>query len=209
MCHHLRSACWILAGSLLLPAVVSAQAKSPKQTPRVVAPPAVDAVREKIVTALNAGDGNALFALLDEEMRKVLPKDKAQPFAAGVRQARGKITAAKPIKAGSRNAVYLLTAERGQWSLSIDLDEEGRVAGLLITDPPAAPPSVATSDIPIGLPFKGRWFVFWGGDTLKLNHHVESQTQRRAADLIIVGDDGKSYRTDGKANEDYLAFGRP
>src|SRR3954463_3258467 len=58
----------------------------------IKASPTVDAVQAKIVTALNAADGKAIYELLNEEMRKLLPADKAQAFAAGIRDARGKIT---------------------------------------------------------------------------------------------------------------------
>jgi len=198
----------MLVGSMALADQVSAQAP-PKASPKGVAvAPAVDAVREKVVAALNAGDGKALFELLNDGMRKVLPAEAAQKFVAGIRDARGKITGARATKAGDRNAVYLLAAEKGQWSLSLDLDGDGLIAGLLITDPPAPSPPVATNKIAIDLPFKGRWLVFWGGDTLKLNQHVEFQSQRRAADLLGVGPDGKTHRGDGKSNEDYFAFGR-
>jgi hypothetical protein len=75
----------------------------------------------------------------------------------------------------------------------------------------APPPekTVARSDIPLGLPFKGEWFVFWGGDTEAQNHHVGVPDQRRAADLMIVDADGKSHRTDGKTNADFLVYGQP
>jgi murein DD-endopeptidase MepM/ murein hydrolase activator NlpD len=36
-----------------------------------------------------------------------------------------------------------------------------------------------------------------------VGHH----SQRRAADLLIEGPDGKTYRSDGRRNEDYFAYG--
>jgi murein DD-endopeptidase MepM/ murein hydrolase activator NlpD len=62
--------------------------------------------------------------------------------------------------------------------------------------------------IDIALPVRGRWTVMWGGDTLALNHHVEVPSQRRAADLVIVGDSGRTFRSDGKNAADYYAYGQ-
>jgi hypothetical protein len=170
-------------------------------------PPAVDAVRLKVVEALNAGNGKALFDLLNAQMRQILPLDKATSFVVGVRDAKGQISVARATKAGQQSAVYILTAERGRWSLSIELDAAGQIASMLISEP-RAPPPLTTNKIPIGLPFHGRWLVFWGGDTRELNHHIEHQSQRRAADLVIVGADGKTHRGEGKSNEEYLCFGQ-
>jgi murein DD-endopeptidase MepM/ murein hydrolase activator NlpD len=58
------------------------------------------------------------------------------------------------------------------------------------------------------LPFTGEWFVFWGGRTLKQNYHAAHTDQRFALDLLIMKD-GKSFKTDGKTNEDYYAFSQP
>ena len=42
------------------------------------------------------------------------------------------------------------------------------------------------NEISIGLPFTGRWFVLWGGDTDEVNHHLVHRSQRRAADLVML-----------------------
>src|SRR5262249_19141843 len=60
----------------------------------------------------------------------------------------------------------------------------------------------------LALPFHGRWFVFWGGDTPELNYHHDSIPQRFAFDLLGVGPDGKTHKGEGSRNEDYYAFGR-
>ncbi len=60
----------------------------------------------------------------------------------------------------------------------------------------------------LALPFHGSWFVVWGGDTKELNYHVQNRAQKNAFDIIQVDSSGKSYRTDGKTNEDYYAFGK-
>ncbi len=58
-----------------------------------------------------------------------------------------------------------------------------------------------------GLPFKGEWFVFWGGENVLANYHYEVEMQRYAYDLIQVKD-GYSYSGDKTKNESYYAFGQ-
>ncbi|MBL4643270.1 MAG: M23 family metallopeptidase, partial [Flavobacteriaceae bacterium] len=58
------------------------------------------------------------------------------------------------------------------------------------------------------LPFKDEWTVFWGGDTKEQNYHVAYKSQKNAFDMIITDSEGKSYKNDGKNNEDYYAFGK-
>lgn len=41
-----------------------------------------------------------------------------------------------------------------------------------------------------------------------MNYHVENRAQKNAFDFVITDKDGKSYKTDGKDNEDYYAFGK-
>lgn len=57
------------------------------------------------------------------------------------------------------------------------------------------------------LPFKGTWLTFWGGDTAKLNHHHDTQSQKYAFDFIMVNENDGFFKTDGSSNEDYFSFG--
>jgi murein DD-endopeptidase MepM/ murein hydrolase activator NlpD len=57
------------------------------------------------------------------------------------------------------------------------------------------------------LPFNEEWTVFWGGDSREENYHVVVPFQQNAFDLIITKNN-KSYKTTGKTNEDYYAFGK-
>ncbi|MFC1693048.1 M23 family metallopeptidase [Candidatus Latescibacterota bacterium] len=59
------------------------------------------------------------------------------------------------------------------------------------------------------LPFQGKWFVVWGGNTKEQNYHIESQNQTGAFDFVIISENGKTYKQSGKMNEDYFAFGMP
>jgi hypothetical protein len=73
-----------------------------------------------------------------------------------------------------------------------------------------------TADIPVpekhetklSLPFKGKWLVFWGGDTKELNLHHDAPGQRFAFDFLGIDEQGKTRKSEAQVNEDYFAFGR-
>ena len=58
------------------------------------------------------------------------------------------------------------------------------------------------------LPFSDFWLTFWGGDSLKQNHHHDTISQKHAFDFIQTDKNGKFFRTTGANNEDYFSFGQ-
>lgn len=59
------------------------------------------------------------------------------------------------------------------------------------------------------LPGAGWWTVVNGGISQTTSHSWNLIAQRYAYDLVITGPDDRSYRTDGRAPDDYYAFGQP
>jgi murein DD-endopeptidase MepM/ murein hydrolase activator NlpD len=58
------------------------------------------------------------------------------------------------------------------------------------------------------LPFRGSWFVFWGGDTKEQNYHHDDSAQKYALDMVILDKDGSTYSGSGTKNKDYYAYGK-
>lgn len=58
------------------------------------------------------------------------------------------------------------------------------------------------------LPLDGQVTVVWGGPSRTVNYHAAMAAQRYAYDLLVTVD-GRSFRGDGFALEEYYAFGRP
>jgi murein DD-endopeptidase MepM/ murein hydrolase activator NlpD len=172
--------------------------------------PTVDEMKDVVVTALDASDGDAVYARLDSAMARLLPADQAGVFASGVHERYGRFLATKrePAPAGDHQAVYILVGEKTSARLELGVDATGKITTLRVQDPPRPAPPVARTSIPIAPPFRGAWDVLWGGDTPETNYHVVNPQQRRAADLARVGDDGKTFRGDGTRNTDYLAYGQ-
>ena len=91
--------------------------------------------------------------------------------------------------------------------LKISLNKKAEINGLFFA-PWVETPKLVRNESKLILPFEGEWFVFWGGDTKEENYHVESNAQKGAFDFLIKDQEGKSFKNEGKINEDYYAFGK-
>jgi murein DD-endopeptidase MepM/ murein hydrolase activator NlpD len=159
----------------------------------------------------NYNDDNfeAIFSSFSAEMQNALPLEKTKDFFAGLKTQAGKITKREFIKYEQTAASYKTNFERALFAVNISVDNNSKINGVLVkpfkeTDLP----KIERNKTKLQLPFKGEWTVVWGGDTKELNYHVENEAQKNAFDIVIRNEKGKSYKTDGKANEDYYAFGK-
>lgn len=82
------------------------------------------------------------------------------------------------------------------------------VATLPIYDPYPSSYDARPSAVPFRVPIDGPVTVAWGGSTAPVNYHVFLPDQRWAYDLLVTRD-GRTFRTDGAAVEDYYAYGLP
>jgi murein DD-endopeptidase MepM/ murein hydrolase activator NlpD len=163
---------------------------------------------DQLVELINRGDYAAIQTRFNQGMDAALPLDKSSAFFSGLRQQMGKIQKLAPPRPDGEAMVYPATFEKGTLDMQIALDDHDLIAGLSFTPPAATKAEPEKLQTQLSLPFKGRWLVFWGGDTRELNQHHDVPNQRFAFDLLAVGEDGKTQRGKGTRNEDYYAFGR-
>jgi len=157
----------------------------------------------------NSGDFEAVFASFSQEMQAALPLGKTKDFFNELKQQAGKITKREFVKYEQTYASYKTTFERALFAVNISIDHDSKINGLFVKpfkDDNLSKPGRNTTRLM--LPFKEEWTVVWGGDTKELNYHVESEAQKNAFDMVVTDDKGSSFRTDGKTNEDYYAFGK-
>ena len=169
-------------------------------------------VANKLFHAINSDDSAAIQASFDAQMQQALPPDKATPFFREIVSATGKLKKAGAPQVTGPTAIVRVTAERGALDFKITLDASDKISELSVTpaasDPAADSTAVPRSRTPMQLPFRGEWYVFWGGDNEKVNHHVSVRGQRRAADLLIKGADDLTHKDTGRRNEDYFVYGK-
>ena len=158
----------------------------------------------------NSNEYQKLFDLFSTEMKSFLPIEKTTDFVNGLKTQAGKIEKREFIKyENGTYASYKTNFERALFSVNISLDKRGKINGLFVKPfKEINLPKLERNKTDLILPFKGEWTVFWGGDTKELNYHIESEAQKNAFDIMITDKNGKTFKTDGKTNEDYYAFGK-
>ncbi len=157
----------------------------------------------------NAENFDAIFAMFSNDMQKALPIEKTKGFLTGLKAQAGKITKREFVMFEQTYASYKTNFERALFAVNISIDDDSKINGLFVK--PFAEknlPKLERNVTKLILPFKGEWFVFWGGDTKEQNYHVVSQAQKNAFDIMIKDETGNSYKTNGGTNEDYYAFGK-
>ena len=157
----------------------------------------------------NAEDFDAIFAMFSSDMQKALPLDKTKGFLTGLKAQAGKITKREFERYEDTYASYKTNFERALLTVNISVDADSKINGLFVKpyiDRNSQKPERNTTKLI--LPFKGEWFVVWGGDTKEQNYHVVSQAQKNAFDILIIDEKGNSHKTNGATNEDYYAFGK-
>ena len=166
-------------------------------------------VAEDFEKNYNLDSFEAIFNMFDFEMQKALPLNKTIDFLTGLKAQAGKIIKREFIKYEKTYASYKTNFESALFAVNISIDNNSKINGLFVKPfKESNLPKIERNLTKLQLPFKGEWTVVWGGDTKELNYHVESEAQKNAFDIIITNAKGISYKTDGKTNEDYYAFGK-
>lgn len=166
-------------------------------------------VADSFETNYNAENFDAIFSSFSTEMQNALPLDKTKEFLTGLKAQAGKITKRQFVKYEQTYASYKTNFERGLFAVNISVDNNSKIDGLFVKPfKESNLPKLVRNTTKLILPFKDEWTVIWGGDTKELNYHVENEAQKNAFDIVITDSKGNTYKTDGKANEDYYAFGK-
>lgn len=168
-----------------------------------------DAIMAVFKRQYNSNSGDSIFMSFSSEMQVALPLEKAKQFLSTLKTQIGAIQQTEMMNNNGSVAMYKTTFERAQMIIHLSLSKESRISGLFIK--PFVDTTIPVMDrnaTKLRLPFKDEWTVFWGGDTKEQNYHVEYRAQKNAFDMIIMDDNGKSFKTNGATNEDYYAFAK-
>jgi hypothetical protein len=166
-------------------------------------------VVNRMVKAINEADyvriGNDFTQIMEDHF----PLEKRRPFFEELSGQYGKIQKLASARLIPPNrAIFPAHFERGILDIRIVLDDQDKIIGLWFLPHTADIPVPEKHETKLALPFKGRWLVFWGGDTKELNQHHGVPNQRFAFDFLGVDEKGNTHRGQVQKNEDYFAFGR-
>jgi murein DD-endopeptidase MepM/ murein hydrolase activator NlpD len=164
-------------------------------------------VSTKFVSFFNEGKNDSIVAMFSSEMNAALPIEKFTQVSSGLKLQLGSIKKIKFVRLQSGSALYETTFDNAVLGMTITLNPNNEIAGLLFK-PYTEAKEIVRNTTKMKLPFKGEWSVTWGGDTKEQNYHVESVAQKNAFDILIKDEQGSTHKGSGEANEDYYAFGK-
>lgn len=166
-------------------------------------------VVDRMVKAVNEADYPGIQADFSKIMLDAFPLDKLTPFFQSLSAEYGKIQKLdQPRYTPPNQTVFPAHFERGILDIKIVLDDQDKIIGLWFLPHTTDMPVPEKNEIKLSLPFKGKWLVFWGGDTKELNQHHDAPNQRFAFDFLGADEQGKIRKGKAQVNEDYFAFGR-
>jgi hypothetical protein len=161
----------------------------------------------KFVSLFNENKNDSIVAMFSSEMKTALPLEKFAQVNTGLKMQLGSIKKIRFVRFQSGSALYQTTFDNAVLGMTISLNSNNEIAGLLFK-PYTEAKEIIRNTTKMQLPFKGEWTLSWGGDTKELNYHVESIAQKNAFDILIKDEKGASHNGNGEKNEDYYAFGR-
>jgi murein DD-endopeptidase MepM/ murein hydrolase activator NlpD len=157
----------------------------------------------------NSDDYDAIYSSFTPELKTALSIEKNTAFLKKLKRDAGKIIKREFVKYDRAYASYKTTFERALFSVTISVDDNSKISGFFVRPYKEENlPKLERNRTALILPFNEEWTVIWGGDTKELNYHVESEAQKNAFDIVITDENGNSFKTEGKTNEDYYAFGK-
>ena len=166
-------------------------------------------VVDRMVKAVNEADYPGIQADFSKIMLDAFPLDKLTPFFQSLSAEYGKFQKLdQPRYTPPNQTVFPVHFERGILDIKIVLDDQNKIIGLWFLPHTTDMPVPEKNEIKLSLPFKGKWLVFWGGDTKELNQHHDAPNQRFAFDFLGADEQGKTRKGKDQVNEDYFAFGR-
>jgi hypothetical protein len=167
------------------------------------------AVADRLMNAYNSADYEGIRVDFAQATLDVFPVKDVKEFSEGLMAQYGKIRRfGEPKISAAGEAIFPVWFERGTLELKFNLDGNGKIAGLWFLPHVPDNPVHEKNETGLNLPFKGRWYVLWGGDTEDKNAHHSVTNQRYAFDFVVVDEKGSSFKGLGSSNEDYYAFGK-
>jgi len=165
------------------------------------------AVVKQFQELYNTAQYDQIHSSLSDYAKKNFPLNEIKSFFTKLNTNYGAILKMEFLDYKEAFDIYKTDFEKGVLCLYLAVNDN-KISGIYTSSYDASKFSEnKRNSTPMHLPFKEEWTVFWGGDTRVLNYHVSTKFQQNAFD-IVINKDGKSYKTDGKTNEDYYCFGK-
>jgi hypothetical protein len=161
-----------------------------------------------MVDALESEDFEGIGKDFNQTLKDAFPLETSVAFFKKFYEDAGKMISRGPYKDFRKMGLLPVQFDKGTWDFRVLLDDKGLIAGFWILPHHEDPKVVDKHETELSLPFKGRWYVCQGGDTIDVNHHVVDRAQRHAFDIVVAQDNMMTWKEDPRFNENYFAFGQ-
>lgn len=163
---------------------------------------------DQLAPALLKGRFDWVYAKMNANLRKNITKEEFKSAMTQFQQ--GVVSYTPEIRFrlnGSLSAIALSQDKSKGYRVVYDANKQ--ISGFLIQSQLSRDKVLDTEKTKntYSLPFKGNWFVFWGGKNSLVNYHYTVPAQRYAADLVRTVN-GYTYQGDVRKNESYFAYGQ-
>ena len=132
-------------------------------------------VSTNFVSFFNESKNDSIVAMFSSEMNAALPIEKFTQVSAGLKSQLGSIKKIRFVRLQSASALYETTFDNAVLGMTLTLNPENEIAGLLFK-PYTEAKEIIRNTTKMKLPFNGEWSVTWGGDTKDKNLVVFKST---------------------------------
>ncbi|MEQ8222741.1 MAG: peptidoglycan DD-metalloendopeptidase family protein [Candidatus Eremiobacterota bacterium] len=166
-------------------------------------------VMNEFVNRYNDREYDKMVAGFSPEMLEELPLEKTADLFGEMFTNYGEILKVEPpvFKEGNQ-AIFGVRCDRGILNINLVITKDNKIFAMQIMPYTPDIPVPERNSVELSLPFKGEWFVLWGGDTKALNRYNSDPTMRFCFDFIVIDGNKKTHKDIGEKNEDYYAYGQ-
>lgn len=167
---------------------------------------------------VSRGESGPIWTAFDDQMRAAMGDSvRFDAMLIGIHAQVGAIEDVIAERVDSERAMWVYRArckfaKSGEpLVLLMAFAADGRITGLAVQpDAPEEYPSTRLdyqTRTELDLPFRGEWYVVWGGRFIDDNYHAASKSQRFAHDLLMLKND-ETHAGDGSKLTDYYCYGQ-
>lgn len=166
-------------------------------------------IKEAFIKGFNSASSEEFRTFFNDGMKRRNSVHKLNNKFRRTRDYLGEINSMQFDRSSFSSYFYRSNHKMATLEVQFDLDSKGQLSEMSFGQFDRKDgPKLKRNSSELILPFHGKWYVYWGGSTISENYHNTSSNTRGAFDFSGWGENRKSYRTNGKVNEDYYAFGK-
>ena len=168
--------------------------------------PATDPLADEVVHALVEGRYGAAAARFEPSTRQQIGPTQLARVLDPLRGQRGPAREVRVVPHSGYADVFVdVIWTRGEPSqVELAFADSGAIIGIVVRDRPALETPVKTR---LRLPFRGAWSAM-NAERNMGNPHFNNPNQTYAVDWVVRDAQLRTFKTDGKRNEDYYAYGK-